>query len=160
MAANLSRLIITWLMQIGEGWKWVKELTKAALAWLDDEYMRYTKINHDIAVRKLEIEHPWKPNDDNIGGGRSSVITRPQESLVLKYDQDRVINRLIQLQHEVDAAKRHMDAEQLKIFEMRYIGTNYYDWDTIGSLLHYAHTPIYRKRYKLLELLAEEKGII
>ncbi|MDA5386966.1 hypothetical protein [Loigolactobacillus backii] len=136
------------------------ELSKAALAWLDDEYMRYSRINHDIAVRKLEIEHPWKPHDDNIGGGRSSVITRPQESLVLKYDQDKVINRLIQLQNEVDAAREHMDGEQLKIFEMRYAGTNYYDWNTIGQNMHYAHSAIYRKRYRLLELLAQEKGII
>jgi len=135
------------------------ELSKAALAWLDDEYMRYSKIDHDIAVRKLELEHPWKPHDDNIGGGRSSVISRPQEGIILKYDADKVISRLMQLQCDVEAAKQRMDPEQEEIFNYRY-GDNYYDWDTIGVNMHYAHTPMYRKRYKLLALLAEEKGLI
>ncbi|MCM1597553.1 transcriptional activator [Latilactobacillus phage TMW 1.1397 P1] len=135
------------------------ELSKKRLAALEEDFEDYCQIDRLIAIRSLEIEHPWRESDGNIGGGRASTINKPQESITLKKDADKQLNRLLSLRRQGDNAINRMNDEQLNIFSIRFKSDGYYDWDTIGDLTHNPHSQIYRKRYKILELLANEQGI-
>jgi hypothetical protein len=138
------------------------ELSKRKLASLDEDFQTYQHIKHDIAVRLVELDEPWRQSEENVGGGKSSFISRPQEEIVVRHDEDKSLQYLLNLEKNCKAAIKQMDDEQIMIYKLRYQSGNYYDWDTIGELLDppVPHTPIYRKRYKLLELLAKEQGII
>lgn len=117
-------------------------------------------MNHDIAVRLVELDHPWQETDTNIGGGRSSVISRPQEQLILRHEKDRSLKYLLSLKEDCEHAIARMDDEQRRIYQLRYASTNNYDWQEIGEKLNYSTSQIYRKRYAILKLLAEERGMI
>ncbi|GKQ42928.1 hypothetical protein RD055328_08510 [Companilactobacillus sp. RD055328] len=135
------------------------ELTKGKLKYLEESYRDYVEIDYLIAHRILELDHPWKEPEDNIGGGRSSIITKLQEQIVVRHDEDKQLQRLINLQKAGDRAIKRLDDEQLNIFKLKFKETNYYDWETIGELIHVSKPTIYRKRYKLLEILGKELGI-
>lgn len=106
----------------------------------------------------MELDHPWKEPEDNVGGGRSSLITKPQEIIVVKRDEDKQLQRLLNLQKAGDKAVSKMSDIQLKIYQLRYKDSDYHDWDNIGDILGYSHSGIYKIRYKLLELLGKELG--
>lgn len=134
---------------------------------MDDLFRDYQTIDRAIAIRRDEINHPWRELDSNIGGGRSSRIAKPQEDMIVKYDEDIRLQYLYQLDRDCKRAINRFDEEQLEIYQLRYCADNYYDWDTIGDIMSdrhkdkaYPHTTIYRKRYLLLKILAEERGIV
>lgn len=134
------------------------ELSKRKLAYLEELYSDYTNIDNLIATRVLELDHPWKQHDDNVGGGRSSVISRPQEQIVLKHEDDLRLQWLLKLQDGGNRAVNQFNDEQQRIFDLKFVTSDYYDWDTIGEMLGYSRASIYRKRYKLLELLGKNIG--
>lgn len=48
----------------------------------------YPHIDEYIKDRKLELVYPPREVDENVGGGKSSKISRPQETYVVTLDQD------------------------------------------------------------------------
>ncbi|NVO88930.1 hypothetical protein HWN39_10615 [Lactobacillus rhamnosus] len=138
----------------------MEELSKDDLKTLDNEFQKYQHINHDTAVAILEIDNPWQPSDENIGGGRSTKISRPQQQMMEAREHSKRLQYLWELKADCERAIKRMDNEQLQIYHLRYQSTNYYDWDTVGDLMGYAHSAIYRKRYAMLHLLAEERGMV
>lgn len=127
---------------------------------MDDLLFDYQKIDHDIAVRLVELDHPWRDGDSNVGGGRSSIISKPQEEIVLRHEGDIRLQYLYRLKDDCERAIARFDDEQFKIYQLRYCADNYYDWDTVGHLIGYGHSAIYRKRYAILKILAQERGSI
>jgi RinA family phage transcriptional activator len=135
-------------------------LNKDDLRELDREFTKYQYIEDDKAVVWARIMHPWRPSDNNVGGGRSTGISKPEEEIAIKLDDDPQWQRLELREQHCKAAIERMDDEQYKIYKLRYRAGNYYDWNTVGKLLHYSHAQIYRKRYALLALLAQECGML
>ncbi|WP_291472184.1 transcriptional regulator [Companilactobacillus sp.] len=134
------------------------ELSKRKLAYLEELYSDYTNINNLIATRVLELDHPWKQTDENIGGGRSSHISRPQEEIVIKRENDIRLQWLLKLQVAGDKAVEQFTDEQQRMYELKYLSNDYYDWEIVGDIMGCSHTSIYRKRYKFLELLGKQIG--
>lgn len=138
----------------------MEELSKKKLAALDELFEDFQTVNHQIAEKTYEIDHPWTPSDQNIGGGRLSAISRPQEAILQRRESNKRLQYLISLRDDCNRAIARFDNEQRQIFDLRYCSSNYYDWDTVGNIIGYAHSQIYRKRYAMLWLLAEERGMV
>ena len=60
----------------------------------------YSHIDTYIKDRKLELAYPPQDEDENVGGGKSSKISRPQENYIVTLDQDM---RLRMLEHQKEA---------------------------------------------------------
>lgn len=59
----------------------------------------YSHIDDYIKDRKLELAYPPREVDENVGGGKSSKVSRPQESYVVTLDQDMRL-RMLERQKE------------------------------------------------------------
>ena len=134
------------------------ELSKRKLGYLEELYADYTDIDHLIAIRRDEIDHPWREQDTNTGGGHSSHVSRPQEEIIIKRENDIRLQWLLKLQTAGDKAVEQFTDEQQRMYELKYLSNDYYDWDIVGDIMGYSHTSIYRKRYKFLELLGKQIG--
>lgn len=134
-------------------------LSSQKLQELDSNFKEFQHIERDISFRKFELTNPWKPNQERVGG-RSNTITKPQEQLIITFEDDDRLNYLYNLKDACERAIMMMDNEQQQIYYYRYQSPNYYDWESIGEILHHSRTQMYRKRYKLLSLLARCKGMI
>lgn len=71
-------------------------LSEATKKSLDEELFEYNDIMYEITLRKLEIDTS-KEHDENIGGSKSSHISRIPEERVIKYNEDKRIQYLEQL---------------------------------------------------------------
>ena len=138
----------------------IEELSKRRLAELDELFEDYQTIDHDIRVREYELDHPIPEQDDNIGGGRSTVIARPQERIAIKRDDDRRLQYLYKLKQDCHAVVAAMDESQYSLYQLRYQHGGYYSWAEVADQLHIGRSAVYRKRFALLSLLAKQRGII
>jgi len=48
----------------------------------------YPNIDNYIRDRKQELTYPSQDVDENVGGGKSSKISRPQERIIITLDED------------------------------------------------------------------------
>lgn len=138
----------------------IQQLSKSRLLELEEDFKEYQQVNTNIAIRVVAIEHPWTESNGNPDGGRSSIIIKPQEILTIKKDEDKELQRLFNLKDDCEHAIGKMSDEQLMIYNMRFVNSDYLGWYEIADRLHYSVRTIYNKRYKMLELLAIEKGLI
>lgn len=133
-------------------------LTEAKKKSLDEELFSCKSIDRAIAIRKLELQSKTE-HDENMGGGRSSFISKPTENVAVKFSTDRRIIYLEQLKSDTERFKSCLTEEQETIFQMRW-GDDYNTWEEIGDKLFCSRKTIYRKRDRLLEKYAEIKGEI
>lgn len=62
----------------------------------------YPNIPDYIKQREQELMYPIQTPDENIGGGRSSTITKPQERMIITLDEDRRLNALKRQRNLID----------------------------------------------------------
>lgn len=62
----------------------------------------YPKVDNYIYQRKQELTYPPKDADENVGGGKSSKVSRPQERIIITLDEDMRL-RMLERQKRVVA---------------------------------------------------------
>lgn len=131
-------------------------LTEAKKKALDEELFGARSIDRSIAIRKLELQSKTE-HDENVGGGRNSIVSNPTEMTAIKFLTDRRIIYLEQLKRDVEQFKSSLTKEQKDIYQLRW-EDDYNTWEEIGEKMFCSRKTIYRKRDRILEKYAEIKG--
>ncbi|MQS52160.1 hypothetical protein [Companilactobacillus mishanensis] len=139
----------------------IEKLRKATLKYLEQLLEDYQTIDDEIARRLLVIDSPWVDHDTNVGGGRSSFISRQPETIAFKHMDDVELQNKLKLKEDCHRAVEiyQEDEQQYQMYLYRFKSSNYYSWNEIADLMYMSKTLIYRKRYQLLKVLADIKGI-
>lgn len=140
-----------------------ERLSSKEMAGLEADFMKISKVDKLIKRREFEVEWPFREfEDENVGGGRSSVTVNKAEKILEAKEKDNYLQRLYYLRNIRDAVLDVMTEQQKEIYKLRFCTNDYYDWLMVGELLkpQLSRAQIYRKREKLLELLAKEEGIL
>ena len=154
-ARPLAILVISILYHKGAGR--VGKLSNSQLKALDELLFDYVSIDHKIAVRKLEISDVTN-TDENVGGGRSNVVSKPTENLVAKWDSDQRLNSLYAQKYAVESTLNVLDTDMTKIFWLRWSRGSVNTWEEIADKMAYDRSTIYRKRQRILEIFADFYG--
>ena len=140
-------------------------LTRSKLDAIDEKLFEYRDINKAISSRIIEIKI-IDNHDSNIGGSKSTRISKPPEDQLLKKESDdEKINNDIKLKNlylfrdTVEYCYNSLPKEFQLIFEKRWI-IGGKTWEEIECELHYAYKSIYKKRVFILEAFAEIAGYI
>ena len=127
---------------------------------LEKEYRKYPFIDRLIAIKQAELEMK-EDNDTNIGGGRSSFISKPTEAIAIKRQSDQYIIYHQHLKQSIDEIIDSMDNVTREIATKRFWDrTNYRTWEDLAKEYHYAISIMYAKRDKLVSDLACRLGKI
>ena len=122
----------------------------------------YPDMGAYIAKREEALIYPDELEiDTNIGGGRSSFISKPTESIAIKRQSDQYIIYHQHLKQSIDEIIWSMDDETREIATKRFWDrTNYRTWEDLAKEYHYAISTMYKKRDKLVSDLASRLGKI
>ena len=132
-------------------------LSRRALENLDDRLYNYRNIESKINRRKYELEHDRKPSE-NIGGGKSNLISKPVEQIVIKWDEDSQLKNMYAFKEAVDTLLSKMNEEMFEIFMARWMDVNEPSWEEIADKLYMSRAKVYRKRQIILELFDTYSG--
>lgn len=136
-----------------------QELSTATLAWLEEEFRSkpYAKKKMAEAI----FAQDWKPEDLNDWikgqGGRSEPILNG----VIKKESNKSYCYYEQLLKDTQNAYNSLSIELQGICDSYLWGQySYMTWADIADNEDTTVSKMYRKRYKILEALAKEKGIL
>lgn len=140
-----------------------ERLSSKEMAGLEADYEKIANIDKLIRQREIEIEWPYREfHDENVGGGRSSTTVFKAQKIIEAKEKDTYLQRLYRLRKIKNNLLIEMTDQQQQIYDLKWCSVDYYDWVMVGELLEppLSKPQIYRKRAKLLELLAKKEGIL
>ena len=119
------------------------------LKYLDEELFRFKDIDREIAIRRIEITSR-ESTEENVGGSRSSFISKSTEALAIKLADDVVLKNITNFKETVNRMKQELTDDQLEIFNLRW-QEPCHSWDMVARKTGESLATIYRKRRKILE---------
>lgn len=140
-----------------------ERLSSKEMQGLEADYEKIANIDKLISQREMEIEWPYREfKDENGNGSRSTTVSFKAQDLLEAKEEDPYLQRLYRLRKIKDDLLLDMTKQQRQIYELRWCTDDYYDWLLVGELLEpkLKKTQIYKKREKLLDLLAKKEGIL
>lgn len=138
------------------------EISTKTLAYLDELLCNYTYYNKRIREREFELQER-KEIDENVGGGRSSQIGKPTESIAIKFASDSKLAFAYKCKESAEYTRAYtgFNDDEVKVMEEKYFKNNGSStWDYIASSCKYASSSVYRMRYKILEVFGNKLGVI
>lgn len=137
-------------------------IRKSAKRYIEDVLSDYPEIDKYIAYRKEELIHPIKPKDENVGGGRGSKVSRPQERIVVTIDQDK---RLVALEHQKIAIGELLDKSDMDtkiiIGELYFKKRPEYTIEGLvtNGIVNLSRASLFRKRDNFIYKLSKELDV-
>lgn len=74
--------------------------------------------------------------DENVGGGRSNVVSKPTEMKALRIADDRYLNQLKKQKYAVEQALNNSDSVTCNVIELYYMDDKPKTWDMVSFELY------------------------
>jgi len=124
---------------------------------LDRKFAKYNEYNTEIAIRKEELK--LKEADDNIGGGKSNIVSNPVENQIVKEMSDPYIANRVLWKKAIRETLEEQSHEIKKLIENKYWGEDsWMDWVSFGKKHGYSRNTIYRIRQRILLAFGRKIG--
>lgn len=127
-----------------------------------EEILRdYPKIDKYLSDREEEILHPIKENDENVGGSRSTDISKTTERKAITLAEDMRLRELRKQKEAVEYAFECSDFLTRRVIECYYMSRNKKTWDTVTLEVasgQISISTIKRLRTSFFEKIANELG--
>ncbi|MGH1847132.1 transcriptional regulator [Enterococcus gilvus] len=137
----------------------MSELTKTKLADLEEDFRSYKKIPSKIAEALVARE--WKPEDTNSWIKGSQTHTEKALTDLIKREDNKSYLYYSKLYADITKAYELLSEELKEIVDKYMWGdSDYIGWMEIAEQVHCSTGSVYRKRYKILETLAKQRGIL
>ena len=127
-------------------------LTDSDLKAIEKKLFMCQRIDHAIQYRKYELEVK-QSHDNNIGGGRSSIISKPVEDMVMKWDADSKLQSLYEFKNRINELQDWFgdDEDMQLVFHYRWLSGKRYTVPEIADKCHITERQYFRKRRAILE---------
>lgn len=120
----------------------------------------YPYLDKYIKEREDELMYPVQEPDDNIGGGKGSKISKPQEQMIITLDEDKRLNALRRQQRVIDDCLDDSDDITKTIARELYFKDHpTYTMTGLSKKLHYSTARLYRIQNKFLNKVAKKLNI-
>lgn len=128
-----------------------------------EEILRdYPNLEKYIRDRRKELMYPIQDDDENVGGGKSSKVSRPQEQMIITIDEDLRLKALEREKRAVEKVLLGSDSETYMIADRLYFHNS--NNDSLDNLINKhevlcGHTQAFQRRTKLINGIAKELGL-
>lgn len=128
-----------------------------------EEILRdYPNMDRYINERRQALMYPTQQTDDNVGGGKSSKISKPQEQMIITIDEDKQLKALERERAAVTKVLKDSDTDTNIIVRELYFKKH--PTYTINGLsddhvIYCGHTQAFQKKAKLIGRIAKEVGL-
>ena len=136
-------------------------MDKAELAYFEKLFKDYYTYSKKILLRKAELA--VKEIDENVGGGKSNILAKTVENMVIKNLSD---DRLVFLEKVLEAIEYTLDMIYIinpqfkKLVVEKYFKNGGIDtWEDVAKRVGWSTSQAYNIRYKTLEIFANRLGL-
>lgn len=132
----------------------------STMKYIEDELKGYTELKKRIAELRLEIEHPHREEDENIGGGQSNLPGSPTERTATRLATDKELNYLLEIERAIEETYNACDDRGKEFISMMYFKKpQQYTMEGVAQRIHVSKRTAYNIRKEVVKQVAERIGI-
>lgn len=140
--------------------KGVDYLNSGTFKYIERMLYDYNEIEDHIDKRIEQLKYPYYPSDENIGGGKSNVISDPTGKLAVTIADDLLLSNLRRTKETIDVVLDSLEPDARRVIDLYYIDTpRKYTWDGVAMETNNSKSTCYRIRDEVFTRIAEKLGM-
>lgn len=133
-------------------------LSKAAFKHIEAELYSYHDTLKEIDRLRKEIMFCKSNDDENLGGGRSSVPGRPTERIATRLLTHKRLRNLEEMAEAIQYTYETLTDEHKKIIETKYWSRKRLSWDDVATQCNMHRNTCYKLRREVVYMIADKIG--
>ncbi|MED4206580.1 transcriptional regulator [Neobacillus mesonae] len=131
-------------------------LSKPTFKHIEAEIYKYKNTVEEI--KKLRYNIIQSTPDENVGGGRSGIISNPTEMLATRLDTHKQLEYLEDIVYAIETVYNISPLHFRKLIKLRYWEHPDLNWDDLALEMHCSKKTAQRWRDKIVYNIAEHLG--
>lgn len=135
------------------------KLKKATFKHIESELYSYHDTLREIEFLRRNIMFCKENDDENIGGGRSSLPSSPTEKIGTRLATHKKLNQLEEVAHAIEKVYTGLPEDYQKLVRMKYwTRPQLKTWEGIAGELHIGRRTAFRMRDDIVYSVSEVLG--
>src|SRR5690606_30954074 len=135
------------------------KLKKATFQHIESELYSYKDTLTEIEELRKDIIFTRQSDDENIGGGRSSLPSSPTERIGTRLATHKRLGNLEQIANAIEKVYTGLPEEYRQLVQLKYFTKpQRYTWDGLADKLHVSKRQAMRWRDEIIHTIAEVLG--
>lgn len=135
----------------------MNKLKKATFKHIEAELYCYYDTLRGIEQIRKDIMYN-KEVDENIGGGRSNIPSKPTERMATAIIMNKMLQQLEAITEAIRSVYERLPDEKKQLVKLRYWTKQQYSWEEIAEQLHVSKRQAIRWRDEIVYAIAEKLG--
>lgn len=135
----------------------MNKLKKATFKHIEAELYCYYDTLQGIEQIRKDIMYN-KEVDENIGGGRSNIPSKPTERIATAIIMNRMLQQLEAITEAIRSVYEQLTDEKKQLVQLKYWTKQQYSWEEIAEQLHVSKRQAIRWRNEIVYAIAEKLG--
>lgn len=136
----------------------VVKIEKGVAQYIEHNLYHYFEYVRDIQRLKKDILFGRANYDENVGGGRGNLPSRPTERRTIELITHRRLERLEQIVHAIQTVYQSLTPEKRKAVQLKYWSGKSYTWEQVAREIGVSVRQLYRWRDKIIYDIAKLLG--
>jgi RinA family phage transcriptional activator len=133
-------------------------LSKAAFKHIESEIYYYNDTLKEIDRLRKEIMFGNDDEDENTGGGRSSIPGRPTERIATRLLTHKRLRNLEEMAEAIEYAFNALSEDHRKVIRIKYWSKKRLNWDDVSIQANMHRNTAMKLRKDFVFLIAEKIG--
>lgn len=133
------------------------KLKKATFKHIEAELYCYYDTLRGIEQIRKDIMYN-KEVDENIGGGRSNIPSKPTERMATAIIMNKMLQQLEAITEAIRSVYERLPDEKKQLVQLKYWTKQQYSWEEIAEQLHVSKRQAIRWRNEIVYAIAEKLG--
>ena len=135
------------------------KLKKPAFKHIESELFSYRDTLREINNLRKNIMFCKENDDENIGGGRSSITSAPTERIATRLATHKMLLRLEEIANAIEKVYTGLPEDYQKLVRLKYwTRPQTLTWDGIAMELHVSRRTAFKMRDEIVYTIAEVLG--
>lgn len=135
------------------------KIKKATFKHIESELYAYKDTLKEIALLREQIIHGTTSQDENVGGSRSSIPSRPTERIVTRLATNKKLTRLEEIASAIEKVYTGVSENHQKLIKLKYwTKPQELTWEGIAQKIHTSRRQAFYMRDEIVFAIAEVLG--
>lgn len=134
------------------------DISKATFKHIEAEWYKYPQTVKEIQRLRYNIIQSSSDRDENVGGGRNNIISKPTEIAATRLTTHKELQYLEEIVYAIETVYNLSNDNYKRLVQVRYWSNKNLNWDGIADELGYSRVHAIRIRNKIIYDTAELLG--
>lgn len=135
-------------------------MNNGTFKFIEQILIDFNDIDDHIAKRVEALKYPVVHSDNNVGGGKSNLVSSPTERLAITLADDLMLSNLRDTKRVVEEVLNELEPKSRKVIELYYIDKpRTLTWAGVALAVSYTERHCRRIRNKVFEEIAKRLGV-